>query len=482
MVDLVGKHGIELEGYVQAPNKINLTNHGLEHQRGLKFLQRISERFYFDDNKPEFPTLPYTNLGELSLHTKDIISKGHELLKKEGYNYIFIGCLPFQTSFASGHIHSSISKNPSRLEQRKMRRRLYSVQPFIALLGMNSPIYNGIVADILDVRLGYGHWSEFTIYNSNDSSHYLSLANGRKTTTLETRIPSSSTLHQIMGCVAFVKTILNLRKSPPIISNAEKLFYSVVQYGGQALVPISNPLTLNFLGLGEEEIYIPINELFKLFISRGETKDVLNEVMMEFNSVERKKIYEFFNLISNGYTMSDFTMVLFNALSSDRTKLSNELSKITYSSYAKDLAIWDFIDKPEHPIPPILEERITLEELDQLISEWKNKSSDLDELNKFKEFEHILLTDPRCILRNKKTRELFDYFLSNRYGSIEALKAKFTINKSYFDLFIKYKIIKFSKKKIPLPFASTSEGDSLTRGKNFSIVAQLVKECDRIKY
>jgi len=137
--------------------------------------EKLSADYYLDDHKPEFPSKPYTNLDELTKHITDVIGRAlHECEKKE-WLYTLIGCEPWASSFASAHIHSSIEGKATQDNVYALRKKMYSIQPFIVLLSQNSPISCGTLRSVKSTRLAYSTWSDLTHYETTDVSHYSSL-------------------------------------------------------------------------------------------------------------------------------------------------------------------------------------------------------------------------------------------------------------------------------------------------------------------
>jgi len=144
------------------------------------FEEKVSANYLCDDHKPEFPSKPYSNLDELTKHITDVITRAQHECEINNWYYAFIGCEPFANSFASAHVHCSIDGEATQENVYNLRKKLYSVQPFIVLLSQNSPISNGTLRSVKSTRLAYSTWSDLTHYDSTDASHYLSLAQHRK--------------------------------------------------------------------------------------------------------------------------------------------------------------------------------------------------------------------------------------------------------------------------------------------------------------
>jgi len=368
MISEKGKNGIELEGYVQDSSLISEGKVGFKHRTATSlFEKQISPRFYYDDGKPEYPSQPHDCLENLILEVKEIISRVNEICTRRNWYYTLIGCHPFAVTYASLHVHTSLKAVPQFRDIETMRAFLLDLQPFIALLSQNSPAYLGGKAPVKDVRLAFSDWSQFTASLNPGDSHYLSLADGRDAYTLECRIPSSCSLTQAEAVLVFIKTMIELGQTCKVpIDKTRKMFYRVLKYGGEALVPLIEGKKITYLGL-ENEVLVPIHELFKLWLKDKTVASVRKEIISELPQEDRGLVENYFKFIASGLTTSDFMLKLFEDLAWDIKEISKVLSEITISSYINSTPFWKFTGIPEKP--PILEikGKITVTEAQELI-------------------------------------------------------------------------------------------------------------------
>lgn len=412
-----GRQGVELEIFVK--NR----SFGNEHDEAVSlFKEGISGRWYFDDGKPEYPTKPHNNLRDLEKEINTIMKTALEISKSHNWDLLFIGSDPYATDFASGHIHASISKKPPQTEIKIMGDKLYSIQSFIALIGQNSPICDGKITYCKDARLGYSTWSRFTPYEETGGSHYLSLASGSRghsnVNTIEVRIPSSAIPEQIFANTALIKTIIQLpfMQILPLIQ-CKNNFFKVIRYGGEALVPILKPIGLGYLGLKGKNVYIKISELFRLLLNDECVKPILSDTLKEISPSLRKRVEEFYRLITHGFTVSDFMMQTFlnNPSQEDMQDILGEVSK---NGFLNNGSFIDVLDKPERPLYPLLEDKISLEEVEEMI-----KKQNFDFTNfEVNEVEKILDDDnPYSIKRSSRTREILIAMGSGDRGKLITL-------------------------------------------------------------
>lgn len=330
-----------------------------------------------------------------------------EISQSRNWDLLFIGSDPYATDFASGHIHASLSKKPPKTEIKVMGDKLYSIQSFIALLGQNSPICDGKITYCKDARLGYSTWSRFTPYEETGGSHYLSLASGNRghsnVNTIEVRIPSSAIPEQIFANTALIKTIIQLpfMQILPLIQ-CKNNFFKVIRYGGEALVPILKPIGLGYLGLKGKNVYIKISELFRLLLNDECVKPILTDTLKEISPSLRKRVEEFYRLITHGFTVSDFVMQTF-LNNPDQGDMQDILGEVSKNGFLNDGSFIDVLDKPDRPLYPLLEEKISLEEVEEMI-----KKQNFDFTNfEVNEVEKILDDDSsHSLKRDSRTRSI----------------------------------------------------------------------------
>jgi len=161
----------------------------------------------------------------------------------------------------------------------------------------------------------------------------------------------------------FVKTICKLDELPFVpFERVEDIFYSVVKYGAQALVPVTSPNEVGLMTLKGKKFLVPIKDLFRLFIEDNETKGVLNEVLSELPPEDRVNVLKYYSIIGDGFTASDFVISLWNQ-TKIRPDIAKIMSEVTKLSYEKKKTLWDILPKPAEYVLPNLDNKITIEEL-----------------------------------------------------------------------------------------------------------------------
>ncbi|MEM2260810.1 MAG: hypothetical protein QXK24_00015 [Ignisphaera sp.] len=357
----VYKQGIELEINIIEPT--NPFNKYVElHEQAEKIFRKIYERVYFDDLKPEFPSLAYENLGDLSEHISQFMSLFIDKVETKDWKISLLGNFPYFYDFCSGHIHTSIV-NKQADSWLEMRKKLFNAQPLIAYISANSPILQQIYR-ASDVRLAFSSWARFVDYNDRTEDHWCSLAKGERGETLECRLPSAGPLFQIIGIANILRTILESGEEVSPIHNCEEIFNNVVLYGSKAIVPIYLPYKVNCYGYSTKKIYVRIVDLFRMFIE--ENKDKLKEQLKYCPSKLRDDILDFYQLLAKGVTMSDIILYVW---SQSRKEIVDFIHYLTKRSYSIERII------PTLPMPPpdinqvvpIEQEVLTLEEFKQLI-------------------------------------------------------------------------------------------------------------------
>jgi len=360
-----GKQGLEIEMFIK--------DEELEkrHDEAYSIFQdEINSRTYFDDGKPEYPTEPHNNLRDLEREVRNYLSNVLDICRNRGWYLNLIGSDPYSIDFASAHVHNSITDPPIKKAIFSMRRRLYNIQPFIALLSQNSPLSNSQITYCKDSRLGYSVWSRFTEYDTTNPSHYLSLASGElghtHNQTLEVRIPSSSILEQVFANVVIIKTFIQLKDTPILpIAQCKENFFKVIRYGGEALIPLLKPTGIGYLGFKGKKVYVKISELFGLLLKDDNVQDYLKESLKELSPSLRSRVLEFFNDISKGYTMSDFILETYFH-NQNKESFTNILNNAIQNSL-KGESYKEILDTPDRPFFPIIEKNISLEELEEML-------------------------------------------------------------------------------------------------------------------
>ena len=359
-----GKQGIEVEMIVK-DNSLGITNRATD-----IFAERVDSKTYYDDGKPEYPSNPHNNLGDLEDEIRNYLINVCDICKDKGWLISLIGSDPFRIDFASSHIHNSMEEIPTRKAIWDMRESLYSVQPFIALLSQNSQLSDKKITYCKDARLGYSVWSRFTNYDSRDPSHYLSLASGEmghgKNKTLEVRIPSSSIIEQMFANLVFIKSFIQLDNVPILpLSQCKENFFKVVRYGGLALIPMLKPTGIGYLGVKGNPVYVKISELFNLILKDPDLESLITDSLSELSGSLRTKIIEFFDDITKGYTMSDFILQAY--LSNPDEYMFQRLLDDLVNNSCKGESFKDLLEAPEKPFYPTIEASISLEELSEML-------------------------------------------------------------------------------------------------------------------
>lgn len=436
-----GKNGIELEMDIKRDNR-------LENSIALEeFRRSISSRFYYDDGKPEYPSRPYNNLGDLEDEILSVIKGIYEITEHHNWKVLMLGTdISSNNRFSSAHVHQSISKIPTERDIKLIRERLASIQHFIALLGQNSNILNGKITYCKDARLGYSIWSEFTPYETNNFSHYLSLATGlsghSNVATLEVRIPSSSCLlEQLFGNIILIRTFSRLLDVPILpLSDTRKSFYRVVRFGGEAVIPILKPLGVGYLGIKGKKVYVKVSELFKLLLKDDIIKDLMKESLSQLSTSLRKRVIEFYNTITKGHTISDYIESTYKSVD-DINSLESILSEALKNSYLNKESFKNVLVEPKENTNNIFVPSLTLEELNEMIKKYDTSFIFEDY---FENIEEILETSKYSVKKNKFTRLVF-YKLSKTNKLSNVLISQ--LNNSLQDFLIEKKIITSNYKK-----------------------------------
>lgn len=365
----VYKQGIELEGFVFDTERRVAVN-----QDAVNAFKNIHPTFYYDDRKTEFPSKPYTHLGDLSQHVKEVMTQALIECERRKWDYILAGCYPFtiENPFASGHVHISLKKDGCILDSsalRHERKRLFNAQPLIAMLSQNSPVYSGKNMN-KDVRLSMSSWSQFTEFDSDEDGHYLALAlnKPKNIATIEVRIPSAAPLHQIIGVAGIIRAIVEIESNAVELEYTPIVWKRVMNYGAQAIVPVRIPTGLNYNGTKYDTIHIRLCDLFKFFLR--EYKDDIDNVFSTVETPTRRNIYAFFDSITRGLTLSDYVSNFWNKVD-DKSLLHNKLVEMTKLSYVDNKGFWEVFDEPKDILCPEINRKITFEELLEIANNYK---------------------------------------------------------------------------------------------------------------
>jgi len=357
----VYKQGIELEMFVIQRDEIDI-DYDLHENITEDFKEKISSRFYFDDGKPEYPSRPYSDLRGLYDNLKTTLDYASEIANAEyDADIMLIGTYPFNSEreFASGHIHTSLRKPDNSLATEReiltLRNRLYNAQPLIACISQNSPIIDGMF-QVKDTRLYYSEWAEFTEFGDTSDSHYLALAVNQPVpdvATLEVRIPSSSNPVHLIAIANVIKALLNRDDYPVAMEYTPTTWERILKYGAKAIVPLKLPKTISYYGFKYTSVNVEMSTLFKIFID--EYKDELKDGIASLPVSIQDHIWKLYQRITEGYTISDYVIEHWKSLD-DKWKLLDLYVKMS------NKPIW-VERKPSRVYSPILENKITYEEL-----------------------------------------------------------------------------------------------------------------------
>jgi len=441
----VYKQGVEIEFNVLRKSKY-FKRIGAIHDHFLSVCkEKVSNRFYYDDGKPEFPSIPFITLPELEEHLSSIFKNVFSLADKKEYYLSLLGAFPYYYDYCSGHIHTSIKKwdEDSWIQ---MRDKLYNAQPLIALLSANSPIR---VKEYLgsDVRLMLSNWSAPVPYGEKTSHHWMALAKGRHTPTLECRIPSSGPLFQILGIANIIRVLLNDEDTDiPILSTIET-FRRVAKYGTETLVDVRLPKKITYHGVKYNVVKVKIVDLFRMYL-----KDNLSVIKEGIKDCKLyKEIMAFYESIASGVSVSDKILGLWQSKGGE--EFVETLHKFNEASYKLKPSLGDLpLPKNKIILPEV---SVTLEEFKEII---KHVSSSLDFpifpegdiVDLINDIEKINIV--RDIIRECK-----------KYGD-----TSIRIPKSIRNLYLKYKVLKESDRR----------PGSLVPGPNFTYLTQILEGRD----
>ena len=378
----VDKQGIEIEMFVTEHNTTTLNSRIMDTAR-TEFSMNVFEDIYYDDGKPEFPSKPYSSLGYLYRHIRNIIRECIEISRNKQWDLITIGTYPFGSDrvFASGHIHTSIKKengaNLNETELSEIRKRLYNAQPLIACLSQNAPIHKA-TPYCKDTRLAFSRWARFTEYDDRENSHYLALAlnRPRDIATIEVRIPSSSFPQQLIAVANVIRVILNNEENPVQIDFTKELWNRVINYGAQAIYPIKVPYKIDYCGIKYKKVQIPLYLLMKMFLE--EYKEQIKQGLSGLPARIKQQIFEFYNTIAEGYTVSDYVLEYWKTLT-NKEYIHQYYRELTESGYIREEPIWITQDKPKNILAPKIETKLTFEELIEISRQLEENSCKINE-------------------------------------------------------------------------------------------------------
>jgi hypothetical protein len=407
---------VELEGNIIPIEKSPFIRYEGDHQLAEGEFRNIFSRFYFDDNKPEFPSDPYPTLGELADHLAYVIQKCLGICEEEKWIYSLLGNYPYYDDFCSGHIHTSL-KGMSPESWVEMSKILFNAQPLIALLSANSPIFGGVYR-ASDVRLAFSSWSRFTEFGDSNGDHWMALAKGENGDTLECRIPSSSPLFQIIGIAGVIRLLLedSDNQSLPVFNN-EEIYERVVMYGSRSVIPIYLPSSITYSGIKTKKVYVPITELWRSFYTSN--KDRLKEILEDVSATLKKEVFDFYETVAEGNTVSDKILEQWNR-TEDKSEYRFFVQKLTKDSYNL-VPIINSLPNPGNDILPKLEDHISIEEFKDIIDNLKIE--DLPSTERFIDLMDLLVDPHMKDFHNIITA------IQKAKGSLQSLFSSRLVNK-----------------------------------------------------
>jgi len=439
----VFKQGLELEFNVIEINKY-FKRIGGAHDYFLSLCKdKISGRFYWDDGKPEYPSVPYESLAGLEEHLYKIFNQVFTLADKKNYYLSFLGTFPYYADYCSGHIHTSI-KQWNEDSWKEMRDKLYNAQPLIALLSANSPIrFKEYIGS--DVRLMLSTWASPVSYGDDSSHHWMALAKGRHTPTLECRLPSSGPLFQLLGIANIIRVLLSDEDTDIPVLNTHDTFHRVTKYGTEALVDIKLPKKITYHGIKYNTVKVKIVDLFKMYL-----KDNLSLIKENIKDCKLyKEILGFYESIASGVSVSDKILGLWQTMNGE------EFVEANYVFDRTSYSLKPYFEKLPLPKNKILlpEVSISLEEFQEIL---KHISSSID-FPIFPESEII-----EVINAPDKVELLKDLIKEcKKYG-----ETSINLPLKLRDLYLKHKIFIEHKPRRYIP------------GPNFNYVVQLLEGSD----
>jgi len=300
--------GIEIEGYVRGIDHlldpifdVNVDNYinGIS----LKLNGRkVFGKIHRDTGRcTEIATHPFSNLGDLMDSLREISATVLEVCNDNKWVYMLLGVTPV-AGYAGGHIHVSYSskgKNSSEVRA-SIRDRLRRFQPFIALLGQNSPIsmlsFPYIVKRIFDSRLEV-MGSELTSKDYHGFIFDNFLVDKPNYGSVEVRLPSVAPIYQSIGSCVFLKACLQNQIKTCEMEKTQSLTNSIIQNGATAAVNLE---------MNNKVKCITAGELLKLIMNNETFSNCLGEIFDELPTKEIKLIKNFFESFFNGMSMTSY--------------------------------------------------------------------------------------------------------------------------------------------------------------------------------
>lgn len=447
----VDKQGVELE--IQAVDSGFLTskyNEGIDWDK----LHAIATGFHQDDSKAEFSSSPHKSLGDMEKELTNEFLEGMEYLK-EYYLPILQGCTPFFQDFASGHIHTSV-KDMSESTWMDLRRKLFNIQPIIALLSQNSPLCLSYMG--ADARLALSTWSRFTDFDSVSDDHWMSLAWGQEGQTIEVRIPSAGPLQQILGIAALIRVVLEDDCAVYALPEVKANWDNVITYGSSSLCKITFPKTINYSGVRMGYVHVKTTDLFKIFLE--DNVELIERTLETLSSRNNREVREFYDFITRGHTLSDSIYEQYKK-ESKKQNIMKTLDSLSFNTY-KNSSIFDYLSSNPERMMPIIEKCYTIDDLREIV----NKLSEpmvKDRIPTYSEDFFEIITGPHGVFKDMNIRDIL--VTISRGSSVDPASVPANTLKVLIDI----KVVRMGSSEI-------NHRPILLPGENFGIVVQLCKE------
>jgi len=269
-----------------------------------KYLYYKKDAFHWDGGTTEVALKPCENMEEYYLCLKEALSQIYDICDKKDFYYIHNGIDSSRGSGAGAHTHIS------GLDTYEIRDRLWTYQPFIALLSQNSPMGVHVLnSERKDSRLIGGGWAGYS--NGHDGS---ALSTDSDFDTIEVRIPSDTTLIHMVAIASFIKACSFIEHGIFKFSNTscQRSYSKVMRIGTDLPILIVLDTPTKLFGYEKNRIPIPINTLFSILVNTGELHESLHLVLDELPSNIRYKVWDFYKIVSDGYTISDYLFDYFS--------------------------------------------------------------------------------------------------------------------------------------------------------------------------
>lgn len=315
MKDIKIKQGIEIEGYIRSIQELEDIESGDYNEDTMedyptiiygetKLKSKLFAAPHFDtDNCTELATIPYTDLGDLAECIRSILDEVYYMSERHNWYYMLMGVCPV-AGYAGAHIHNYVLYNPLT-SQDWLFERIWLYQPFLHMLGQNSNIEHSNNPEehfsfdtnthdtrsemIGEIYTSYGDRDRPLSYNAHG--------------TLEVRMPSSSSIVQIIANATFMKACFYANN--PVNSNnvysdgdelneiIEDLCNAVINHGAAA-------------GIRIKDKRLSIGRLFDNIIHTSPFDTAMERALCELDAKDRRAVQEFYSIFHKRYTMTDY--------------------------------------------------------------------------------------------------------------------------------------------------------------------------------